>query len=32
MSKQEEKTICVNRRARYDYTIEETYEAGMVLQ
>ena len=32
MSKQEEKTICVNRKARHDYTIEETYEAGMVLQ
>ncbi len=27
----DEKTICVNRRARHDYTIEETYEAGLVL-
>jgi SsrA-binding protein len=26
-----EKTICVNRRARHDYTIEEAYEAGLVL-
>lgn len=26
-----EKTICVNRKARHDYTIEETYEAGLVL-
>ena len=26
-----EKTICVNRRARFEYTIEETYEAGLVL-
>ena len=26
----DEKTICVNRRARFDYTIEETYEAGLV--
>jgi SsrA-binding protein len=28
----EEKVICVNRRARHDYFIEETYEAGLVLQ
>jgi len=27
----DEKTICVNRRARHDYSIEETYEAGLVL-
>lgn len=26
-----EKTISVNRKARHDYFIEETYEAGMVL-
>lgn len=25
-------TIAVNRRARFDYTIEGTYECGMVLQ
>jgi SsrA-binding protein len=35
MSKQQqstgEKTICINRKARFDYTIEETYEAGIVL-
>lgn len=28
---QDEKTICVNRRARFDYIIEEKYEAGIVL-
>jgi len=28
---QDEKTICVNRRARFDYIIEEKYEAGLVL-
>ena len=28
----EEKDICVNRRARHDYFIDETYEAGLVLQ
>lgn len=27
----DEKTICVNRRARHDYSIEETHEAGLVL-
>jgi SsrA-binding protein len=27
----EEKTVCVNRKARHDYFIEETYEAGLVL-
>lgn len=27
----DEKTICVNRKARHDYTIEEVYEAGLVL-
>lgn len=26
-----ERTLAVNRRARYDYTIEETFEAGLVL-
>ncbi|MEL0082442.1 MAG: SsrA-binding protein SmpB [Gammaproteobacteria bacterium] len=36
MSKKKPKTpdnrIAVNRRARHDYFIEETYEAGLVLQ
>jgi len=27
----DEKTICVNRKARFDYSIEETYEAGIIL-
>lgn len=27
----QEKTVCVNRRARHDYFIEESYEAGLVL-
>jgi SsrA-binding protein len=27
----DEKTICMNRKARHDYSIEETYEAGLVL-
>lgn len=26
-----ERTLAVNRRARHDYTIEETFEAGLVL-
>jgi SsrA-binding protein len=26
-----EKIVCVNRKARHDYFIEETYEAGLVL-
>jgi len=26
------KTVAVNRRARHDYIIEDTYEAGLVLQ
>ena len=26
-----EKTVATNRRARHDYAIEETYEAGIVL-
>lgn len=25
------KTLCANRKARYDYHIEETFEAGVVL-
>lgn len=32
MAGQEEKLVSVNRRARHDYFIEETYEAGLVLQ
>jgi SsrA-binding protein len=27
----ESKTLCANRKARYDYHIEETFEAGVVL-
>jgi SsrA-binding protein len=27
----ETKTLCTNRKARYDYHIEETYEAGIAL-
>ena len=27
----EEKVLCVNKKARHDYTIEETYETGIVL-
>jgi SsrA-binding protein len=27
----DEKIVCVNRKARHDYHIEETYEAGLVL-
>jgi SsrA-binding protein len=27
----DEKTIAVNRRARHDFTIDETFEAGVVL-
>ena len=27
-----EKVLCQNKKARFDYFIEETYEAGMVLQ
>jgi SsrA-binding protein len=26
-----EKTVCVNRQARHNYFIDETYEAGLVL-
>jgi SsrA-binding protein len=32
MPGEEEKSVCVNRRARHDYFIEETYEAGLVLR
>jgi SsrA-binding protein len=32
MAESEEKIICVNRKARHDYFIEETYEAGLVLK
>jgi SsrA-binding protein len=32
MAENGRKIICVNRRARFDYTISETIEAGMVLQ
>ncbi len=32
MAPPEENVVCVNRRARFDYFIEETYEAGLVLQ
>jgi len=32
MASSEEKVICVNRKARDEYFIEETYEAGIVLQ
>lgn len=32
MSQDEEKTITVNRKARHDYFIDETYEAGIVLK
>lgn len=31
MPQEDETTICVNRRARHDYFIEETLEAGLVL-
>lgn len=27
----DEKIVCVNRQARYNYFIDETYEAGLVL-
>lgn len=32
MSKNKEKPLAQNRRASHDYFIEETYEAGLVLQ
>lgn len=32
MPKGQGKSIAVNKRARHDYFIEETYEAGIVLQ
>ena len=31
MTKAEEKTVCVNRKARHNYFVEETCEAGLVL-
>jgi SsrA-binding protein len=31
MPGQGQKNICVNRKARYEYIIEESYEAGLVL-
>ncbi len=31
MKRKGEKLVCVNRRAKFDYHIEDTYEAGMVL-
>ncbi|MGI9015763.1 MAG: SsrA-binding protein SmpB [Euzebya sp.] len=31
-SKSDSTTIAVNRRARFDYAIDSTYECGMVLQ
>ncbi len=31
MAKRERKNITVNKKARHDYFIEETYEAGIVL-
>ncbi len=32
MAESEEKNITVNRKARYEYTIIQTYEAGIALQ
>ena len=32
MAGEGEKVVCVNRKARHDYSIEETCEAGLVLQ
>ena len=32
MSRREKKTIAKNRSARYEYFIEETFEAGLVLR
>ncbi len=31
MTEPERKIVCSNRRARFDYHIEETFEAGLVL-
>ncbi len=31
MAEPERKIVCSNRRARFDYHIEETFEAGLVL-
>jgi SsrA-binding protein len=30
--REDEKVVCVNRKARHDYLILETFEAGLVLQ
>lgn len=32
MAESGRKIICLNKRARFDYAISETYEAGLVLQ
>ena len=32
MAEQGERVVCVNRKARHDYFIEESYEAGLVLK
>ena len=32
MAEEEEKNITVNRKARYEYSVVQTYEAGIVLQ
>ncbi len=32
MSDPEKKVICANRRARFRYHLEETFEAGLALQ
>ena len=32
MAEREEKAVCVNRKARHDYFIEESCEAGLVLR
>jgi len=29
--KDKDRIVCVNRRARFNFTIEETFEAGLVL-
>lgn len=31
MAEEERKALAVNRKARHEYTIEDTYEAGLVL-
>ncbi len=32
MAENSRKTICVNKRARFDYEIDDLYEAGLALQ